>query len=63
MQTQQFIGAGPIILFQIDKKLKIGLYSAVLPFCLAISLREKSRGEPPFDAKEVAKEWPEFGSE
>ena len=43
-------------MFKVDKNSKIGLYGAVLPFCLAISLRMESRGEPPFDAEKVAKQ-------
>ena len=32
---------GPIILFEIDKNLKVGLHGAVLPLCLAVCLRVK----------------------
>ena len=41
----------------------MGLYSAVLLFCLAISLRMKSRKEPLFDAEEIAKQWSELEDE
>lgn len=45
---------GLIILLEIDKKLEIIIYYAVLPFDLAISLRIKNSKELLFDTKEVA---------
>lgn len=36
-----------------DKNLEVGLYSAVLSFCLAFSLGVKSGRKPPLDFQEV----------
>ena len=44
-----------IILLEIDKSPKIGLYNTVLLFCFAVYLRLKSGVEPLLDAKKVAK--------
>ncbi len=44
----------PIILLEIDQSSEIGLYRAVLPLGLAISLSVESSGEPLLDPKEVA---------
>ncbi len=46
--------SGPIILFVIDKNLKIDPHHTVLILGLAISLRIESNEEPLLDPKEVA---------
>ena len=46
---------GPVILFEVNKDLKVGLHSAVMPLCLTISLRLKRGREPMLNAKEVSK--------
>ena len=43
----------PIILFEVDKSSKVGLYGAVLPFHLAVHLRIKCGREPLLDAQKV----------
>ena len=45
---------GPIILFEIDKGLKVSLHGAVLPLRLAVGLGVENGGKPLFDAKKVA---------
>ena len=35
---------GPVILLKVDKGLEVGPHSAVLPLCLAVSLRVKYGG-------------------
>ena len=46
----------PIILFKVDKGLKVGIHGAVLPFCLTVYLRMEGSRESPLDAKIVAKQ-------
>ena len=49
-----------MVLFEIDKNLKVNFYNIVLPFGLAVNLQmEKSRNST-LNIKEVAKQWPEF---
>ena len=55
-ELRYWLEPGPIVLFKVDKELNVDLYNAVLPFCLAISLRIKSHGKPLFDAKKVAEQ-------
>ena len=43
-----------IILLKIDKSPKIGLHGTLLRLRTTVSLRVKSSGEPPLDAKKVA---------
>ena len=52
-----------IVLFKVDKNLKLSFYSTVLRFCLAICPRVKGGKEPLFDIKKIAKQWPELKSE
>ena len=44
----------PIIQFEVDKGLKVGLYGAVLPFRLTVCLGVDVSGEPPLDAEKIA---------
>ena len=44
-----------IILFEVDKISKIGLYGTILLFCLIVCLRMEGNREFPLDAKKVAK--------
>lgn len=44
-----------IMLFKVDKNSKVGLYYAILMFCLTVSLGVECREEPSFDVKKVAK--------
>ena len=48
-QQQSFI----IVLFEIDKDLKVRFYYTHLTFCLTICLQIKSNGESLVDGKEV----------
>lgn len=54
---------GLIILFKVDKGLKIGLYGAVLLLYLAIYLKIKGGWESLLDVKEIIKQWPELRGE
>lgn len=45
-----------IVLFNINKSLKISLYIIFLLFCLAINLNIKSSKEPLFNIKQVTKQ-------
>lgn len=49
-----------IILFIIDKNLKVSLHNAILPLYLAVFLKIKNNGELPFDAKEIIEQQPEY---
>ena len=44
-----------IVLLEIDKNLEVCFHYTILLFCLVIRLRVKDVGEPPLDAKKVAK--------
>ena len=45
-----------MILFKVNKSLKIGRYSTVLPFRLTVCPQIKSNKKPLFNVKEVAKQ-------
>ena len=50
----------PVILIKGDKSKEIHIYGAVLPLGLPIYLQIERDKKPSLDAKEVAKQWPEF---
>ncbi len=52
-----------VILLEVDKGLKIGLYCAILMFRQTISLGVQRRGEPSLDAKKIAEQRPECRGE
>ena len=43
----------PIVLFEIDKSSKVGLYGAILLFCLAVGLRVEGGRELSLDSEEI----------
>ena len=45
-----------IVLFKIDKDSKVSLYSAILPFCLAIGLEMKDNRKLLLDFKEITEQ-------
>ena len=46
----------PIVLLEIDKGSKVGLYGGVLPFCLAVGLGVEGGRKLPLDPKEITKQ-------